>query len=92
MTVNDRLKPLTEKGNSSKHIVDLDNNEDDMKHPAFRKAVYYISDKMCGSGSFGVVFQAVLKDSNEIVAIKKVLQDKKYKVCSIKLHFIWLFI
>lgn len=32
-----------------------------------------------GSGSFGVVFQAILVEKNEVVAIKKVFQDKKYK-------------
>lgn len=32
-----------------------------------------------GSGSFGVVYQAILTDTNEVVAIKKVFQDRKYK-------------
>ena len=34
---------------------------------------------MIGHGSFGVVFQAQLVDTGQIVAIKKVLQDKRYK-------------
>jgi hypothetical protein len=37
-----------------------------------------------GNGSFGVVFQAKLVDSpkeGEDIAIKKVLQDKRFKVC-----------
>eukprot|EP01086_Lenisia_limosa_P008422 TRINITY_DN297_c0_g1_i2.p1 TRINITY_DN297_c0_g1~~TRINITY_DN297_c0_g1_i2.p1 ORF type:complete len:343 (+),score=21.75 TRINITY_DN297_c0_g1_i2:154-1182(+) len=34
---------------------------------------------MVGSGSFGVVFQARHVETGEIVAIKKVLQDKRYK-------------
>ena len=33
-----------------------------------------------GNGSFGVVYQARLVDTNEVVAIKKVLQDKRFKV------------
>ena len=33
-----------------------------------------------GNGSFGVVYQARLTETNEIVAIKKVLQDKRFKV------------
>ncbi len=37
--------------------------------------------KLIGNGSFGVVYQAVLIDTNESVAIKKVLQDKRFKVC-----------
>ena len=32
---------------------------------------------MIGNGSFGVVYQAKLCDTGEMVAIKKVLQDKR---------------
>uniref|UniRef100_A0A183TZ43 Glycogen synthase kinase-3 n=1 Tax=Toxocara canis TaxID=6265 RepID=A0A183TZ43_TOXCA len=35
--------------------------------------------KVIGNGSFGVVYLAKLTDSNELVAIKKVLQDKRFK-------------
>lgn len=45
----------------------------------------YTNCKVIGNGSFGVVFQAKLlqvpKDQEDI-AIKKVLQDKRFKVCS----------
>ena len=34
---------------------------------------------MIGNGSFGVVYQAKLCDTGEMVAIKKVLQDKRFK-------------
>ena len=34
---------------------------------------------MVGNGSFGVVFQATVNESNEQVAIKKVYQDIKFK-------------
>jgi len=34
---------------------------------------------MIGHGSFGVVFQAKVVETNEIVAIKKVLQDRRFK-------------
>lgn len=36
--------------------------------------------KPIGNGSFGVVYQAKLCDTQELVAIKKVLQDKRFKV------------
>jgi len=44
--------------------------------------VSYTDIKVIGNGSFGVVYQARLNDSQEMVAIKKVLQDKRFKVCS----------
>lgn len=42
--------------------------------------VSYSDTKVIGNGSFGVVFQAKLCDNGELVAIKKVLQDKRFKV------------
>ena len=42
--------------------------------------VSYSDTKVIGNGSFGVVYQAKLCDSGELVAIKKVLQDKRFKV------------
>lgn len=48
--------------------------------------VAYTDTKVIGNGSFGVVYQAKLCDSGEMVAIKKVLQDKRFKV-SIFIYF-----
>jgi len=42
--------------------------------------VSYSDTKVIGNGSFGVVYQAKLIDTSELVAIKKVLQDKRFKV------------
>jgi len=42
--------------------------------------VSYTDAKVIGNGSFGVVYQAKLVESSELVAIKKVLQDKRFKV------------
>ena len=42
--------------------------------------ISYTDAKVIGNGSFGVVYQARLIGSNELVAIKKVLQDRRYKV------------
>ncbi|ALC49916.1 sgg [Drosophila busckii] len=41
--------------------------------------VSYTDTKVIGNGSFGVVFQAKLCDTGERVAIKKVLQDRRFK-------------
>ena len=45
--------------------------------------VSYTDTKVIGNGSFGVVYQAKLCETNELVAIKKVLQDKRFKVSSL---------
>lgn len=63
----------------------------------------FTADRVIGNGSFGVVFQATEQGTNETVAIKKVLQDKRFKnrelqimkvlnhpnVCALK-HFFYL--
>ncbi|CAF0817221.1 unnamed protein product [Adineta steineri] len=41
--------------------------------------ISYTDTKVIGNGSFGVVYQARVVHSNEQVAIKKVLQDKRFK-------------
>lgn len=38
-----------------------------------------MAERVVGQGSFGVVFQAKCVETGETVAIKKVLQDKRYK-------------
>jgi glycogen synthase kinase 3 beta len=42
--------------------------------------ISYTDAKVIGNGSFGVVYQARLISTSELVAIKKVLQDRRYKV------------
>lgn len=37
------------------------------------------SDAVVGNGSFGVVFEAKIVETGETVAIKKVLQDKRFR-------------
>ena len=39
----------------------------------------YKVERVCGNGSFGIVFQAKIIHTGEVVAIKKVYQDRRYK-------------
>lgn len=39
----------------------------------------YTAEKVIGNGSFGVVYQARVQETGEVVALKKVFQDKRYK-------------
>jgi len=44
-----------------------------------KRVIQYQLKKIIGNGSFGVVFHAVNLDTEETLAIKKVLQDKRFK-------------
>ncbi|KAK1316595.1 Shaggy-related protein kinase alpha [Acorus calamus] len=44
-----------------------------------KQTISYMAERVAGDGSFGVVFQAKCLETGETVAIKKVLQDKRYK-------------
>ncbi|KAJ4809510.1 shaggy-like protein kinase 41 [Rhynchospora pubera] len=44
-----------------------------------KQTISYMAERIVGSGSFGVVFQAKCLETGETVAIKKVLQDRRYK-------------
>lgn len=73
--------------NKDKDNKDKDKDKDKDKGAAARfdkvtikaNGVSYIADRIVGNGSFGVVMQAVVAGTNEVVAIKKVLQDKRFK-------------
>ncbi|KAF9617414.1 hypothetical protein IFM89_036335 [Coptis chinensis] len=41
--------------------------------------ISYMAERVVGTGSFGIVFQAKCLEAGETVAIKKVLQDMRYK-------------
>jgi serine/threonine protein kinase len=47
--------------------------------PICQVEVSYTEMKVIGNGSFGVVYSAKLVEQNEMIAIKKVLQDKRFK-------------
>lgn len=44
------------------------------------REMQYTQCKIVGNGSFGVVFQTKMSPSGEDAAIKRVLQDKRFKV------------
>ncbi|KAL0719887.1 hypothetical protein Bca4012_069211 [Brassica carinata] len=44
-----------------------------------KQTVSYMAERAVGQGAFGVVFQAKCLETGETVAIKKVLQDRRYK-------------
>ncbi|CAH9089032.1 unnamed protein product [Cuscuta europaea] len=44
-----------------------------------KRTITYMAERVVGTGSFGVVFQAKCLETGEAVAIKKVLQDRRYK-------------
>lgn len=44
-----------------------------------KQTISYMAERVVGTGSFGIVFQAKCIETGETVAIKKVLQDKRYK-------------
>ena len=43
------------------------------------ETISYSAERIIGNGSFGVVFQATVVETGSVVAIKKVLQDKRFK-------------
>ena len=49
----------------------------------------YTQCKIVGNGSFGVVFQTKLSPSGEDAAIKRVLQDKRFKVRIRQILLLW---
>jgi len=49
------------------------------------KDVRYSAERVIGNGSFGVVYQAIVNETKETVAIKKVFQDRRYKNRELKI-------
>jgi serine/threonine protein kinase len=51
----------------------------DAKSPLTEQNISYSAQRIIGNGSFGVVFEAKVVETGKVVAIKKVLQDKRFK-------------
>lgn len=48
--------------------------------PQKRNTLKFALERVIGNGSFGTVFEAKIIETGETVAIKKVLQDRRFKV------------
>lgn len=57
--------------------MSISQSGDDHDNPA--ASISYSAERVIGNGSFGVVFQALVVETGEVVAIKKVLQDRRFK-------------
>ena len=49
--------------------------------------VSYAAERVIDNGSFGVVFQAVVVETGEVVAIKKVLLDRRFRNRELKVPY-----
>ena len=56
-----------------------DNNEAAAASTSSSSQVSYAAERVIDNGSFGVVFQAVVVETGEVVAIKKVLLDRRFR-------------
>lgn len=58
-----------------------------------KKMPRYSAERVIGSGSFGVVYKAMNIQTKQTVAIKKVREDRRYKVkCKCFFYFLLLII
>ncbi len=71
--MDDKINPPQDKTKNSKS----DKSESSSKKSD--QNFTYTATQIVGSGSFGVVYQATIAETGEVVAIKKVFQDKRYK-------------
>ena len=56
----------------------INSNKEEKSNKKNKKPVTYAAQRTIGQGSFGIVYQALVLESKEIVAIK-VLQDRRFK-------------
>jgi glycogen synthase kinase 3 beta len=75
-----RQRPLTNNGTEVIREKVQDGETGEYKDLAYTQC------KIVGNGSFGVVFQTKLSPSGEDAAIKRVLQDKRFKVSLLMRH------
>ncbi|XP_020202510.1 shaggy-related protein kinase eta [Cajanus cajan] len=76
--MSDQMSTSVENGNDSLngHIISTTVGG---KNGKPKQTIRYIAERIVGAGSFGIVFLAKCLETGEPVAIKKVLQDRRYK-------------
>ncbi|KAJ3204754.1 regulator of ime2 [Clydaea vesicula] len=91
MDANSKTSTTTSNQNNSSHVINgikIGSEPDSSKVVSVQAnagksgepvELSYTNYKVIGNGSFGVVFQAKLIENGEYAAIKKVLQDKRFK-------------
>lgn len=76
--VNNNSNDKSKDNDNNDHNNDNNNNNsNDSKGDPI--TISFPTTEVVGHGSFGVVFTTTIQDTNEVVAIKKVLQDKRFK-------------
>lgn len=63
----------------SSAMSDLSISDAKKEKSAKRQSISYAAERVIGNGSFGVVYQATVIETGQTVAIKKVLQDRRFK-------------
>jgi serine/threonine protein kinase len=66
-------------GADKKKIMTTQSTQPDETPTSDKKGYTFTGEKIIGNGSFGVVYQARIVETGEVVAVKKVFQDKRYK-------------
>lgn len=70
---------ITQDKNKGKKGADDDKQFAKLNDNKTDQNLTYTATQIIGSGSFGVVYQASIAETGEVVAIKKVFQDRRYK-------------
>lgn len=78
MNLNDKSN-TNEIGARSRRAQSDNNMRKDKSSEGRSETINYDAQRMVGHGSFGAVFQARVVETGDIVAIKKVLQDRRFK-------------
>jgi len=76
---SDELRSVQASLSGAKTYESMPKDGDKDGNSARRASFTYNAERVLGSGSFGIVYQAQVVETGESVAIKKVFQDKRYK-------------